>query len=856
MRTADDIIRDYRARGYSDERLRALANGRPEPVRSEMLELLAGSAEESAVPCEAAEDVLAKVADPVVGSEPLPADEEEIILIVDPDTAPAAATEDEEVASASVSPDTGVADPVAHEQASAAEPEPSEVEFADVLAEVTGEVSEAESAETDEEMSAEAAAEDIVADAEKAEPLALEFEEDEAAQTEEADEPGALDALIAKLEAETDAAQALVEQMAPEAAANLAAVEVEHLTPEEYFERRGTPLDFASDVIDLRSGEAVEAGNSGVDEIQEIEEIGVSAMEVAVDAEMEVTERTEDPVDEAVAEAIPAGEHWPSPAAVEAASAEPDLFAKIDSDVFIVFQEDSEQTVDSIKANRAAQRSLRVLQDALREDPELISAAEAGATGNIIQLNPPYAIASDEEAFFPQAGDIPVEKDESGLIRFPAAMLESYQVIAEVRRNAEELGDEQDEVAAPVVFEATQAELFAEPAPDAAAEAIIVPGEGACEVDAEAESLVEEIAVLRNWLTELEDALKLKKIEGEELARLLGQRDETLRMQSEEIERLRETLHADEARLHEVKLASEKLDTAQAELEGLRQEMAALEREYNILSTSTVPDLMQDKEDLVEMLETEAAKHQPLSRALHESGRRVAVGYTLAAAASVLMVLSLVFHWIQGDTRRLEQENLLAEMKQDLIHAKEQTAALEQQKEKIQGEWTQRLKALERKNTALVSDLAKARSKAQAQEVMIAELRQNANRTPGPALRTPEDVRQDNDRALSDGSTRQELGGVRPRNEVRGIRVQPQPRATAGITTKKATVRQGEGISHVLWRELGSSSSELVEWVVKQNRIEKHPRGFYLIRPGQELMIPASMDAVGAIATQSGNRPN
>ncbi len=40
MRTAGDIVEDYRKRGYTDERLKALAGTRPEPLRSEILAIL------------------------------------------------------------------------------------------------------------------------------------------------------------------------------------------------------------------------------------------------------------------------------------------------------------------------------------------------------------------------------------------------------------------------------------------------------------------------------------------------------------------------------------------------------------------------------------------------------------------------------------------------------------------------------------------------------------------------------------------------------------------------------------------------------------------------------------------------
>ncbi|MCX7935643.1 MAG: hypothetical protein N3A66_10360, partial [Planctomycetota bacterium] len=72
MRTAQDIVADYRKRGYSDERIRALANNRPEPIRSEILALLQATAGQSivATASQAAEaDIMAETCAANVASE-------------------------------------------------------------------------------------------------------------------------------------------------------------------------------------------------------------------------------------------------------------------------------------------------------------------------------------------------------------------------------------------------------------------------------------------------------------------------------------------------------------------------------------------------------------------------------------------------------------------------------------------------------------------------------------------------------------------------------------------------------------------------------------------------------------------
>lgn len=739
MRTAEDIIRDYLARGYTYERLRALANGRPEPIRGQMLEILNR---------DAGEDIVAALPEAEV--------EEEVIL--------------EEVPVMELGADEQISSKFA----------------ADAVAEDDADV-EAE-AETDTNGGSDAgfavdydAAEEVAAVASEAiaeTPAAaapLDFEADDSGTLGEVEE----DVLSSLAIADTlAAARAESEPVAEVAVAPLVPaltmIEVERLTAAEYQSSRVAEDDAVErELIDLR----ISGG----------------------------------------------GEAWPDAGEVAQAEHSPATMEGLDSEIFVAFPEDVEESFDTGRVTKAAARSLEVIKNAMQDDPALAEMANQGS--RIIALNPPYAVPGLEELDHPAGGEITVEKDESGLIKFPSEMVATYDAIISTRSlfsPAEEDVEEETSVAAEQAAETVAA----------------APAAERSEADGRIEA---ELGVLRSWLNELEDALKLKGIESEHLSKLLAERDESLEVQAQELSRLRAELRTDEARALEAQKFSSQLTVAREELASVRAEMSAMEREYNILATSTVPDLMQDKEDLIQMLEQEANLRQPLETQLAGSGRKLAVGYTLAAAASVLLVLSLGFHWVSGSTDAANARAQLAALDQKY-------QAMEASRDELASASAASEKLLNRKVNDLVASNAKLISTKNTLSARVTDLSARlaeAQKTLADARippRTPGDNERDN-RAVFGG------GNDRPlhHNDVTGVEQYVQRNlAPVSADTKSAVVREGESVNGVILRVLGVTNQQLVDWVVKKNALPLHPsQGYPIIHPGQTLMLPASAD-IGA----------
>jgi hypothetical protein len=313
MRTAKDIVSDYRARGYTDERIRALANNRPEPIRSEILALLDLSpAQAKAKPshkAEGAEEVLASVPEPVADeSDALPADTpESAVVLVD-----------------------------AEAEAARAKPEP--VLAAEPLPLVTAESVPAMGSEVIEELSSSA----ILCEPEPvAEAAAIGVEdimEDTAAVAAAVVAPQPK-ALIYKLDSD----------FVREAHANLAPVQVERMTQSEFF--------------------AVQAAD--ITTKPEAEVISVEAVAEAAGAESAVEEA------EVANAAEPAGEVWPTVAAVEAAAHDAPM-ATVQSSAFVVFPEADENTIDlsALGQSKAGRRTIEVLRDTIRTDPDFAAAVQ------------------------------------------------------------------------------------------------------------------------------------------------------------------------------------------------------------------------------------------------------------------------------------------------------------------------------------------------------------------------------------------------------------------------------------------------------------------------------------------------
>jgi hypothetical protein len=73
-----------------------------------------------------------------------------------------------------------------------------------------------------------------------------------------------------------------------------------------------------------------------------------------------------------------------------------------------------------------------------------------------------------------------------------------------------------------------------------------------------------------------------------------------------------------------------------------------------------------------------------------------------------------------------------------------------------------------------------------------------------------------------------------------------------GVGIVTAQVKKGEGVAQVAYRVLGSRDPEIVDWIIRENRLRRDARGNPLIYPDQTLRLPRdrrptqSADVAGA----------
>lgn len=803
MRTAQDIINDYRKRGYSDERLRALANGRAEPMRSEMLALLGDTQEESIE--EILEAVTHETVDNLPDSEPeieLVDGEDEAIEMelpepaaadlpeeADSDSEEAAVEEDQPVAEAAEEDDVA---PVTEAMVlSAYEPDPEEEsadlaeDGADILAETLHEV-EAE-AEIEHEPKLEITDEpgaEIVNEheAETEEPL-VENTQDEAA--EELEVPVA--ETVTGEEAEVAVAPVV------DAAKPLTPIQVERLTPEEY-------------------AEAYPQSN-GVGDV-----VGLAELE-----SLQIL-----------------GEAWPSVASVEAASHTPVLTHQEES-ALIAFHGDDEQMdlFDELRQSKAARRSLLQIKEAMDEDPEFHSAWKESS---VLHIDPPYAITEENEVgphlLEDDEEEILMGSEESGLIRFPSEMMPMYDAI---------------DAARPSDAEAFAAALVKEAARDIAGEAnMILPVAASAVTVPTVDAVEDEIIRMRAWLSELEEELRLKDIEANQLKSLIDDRDTVLEVQVSEIDNLRAELETQKDALTESTEQVSLLQAAERELKVTRHRLADTERERNILSSETVPNLQKDKEDMAEVLERQTIDFQ---RYRSDAGRRQALAYTLAAAASLLMVVVPLLHMMRGNNIEAGFEMREAE----LVARLDQATRRAEHAESTALAATNRISDLENEYSLAKATWQGERSRLRARSIdlqtQLAVVRQsNDVRTLAPS---PDNVRAANNRVGLQTEPRATVTVGAHRNEVTGVEswLERRRQARAGNTgeaatvgnTVNATVQAGEGISDVLRRVTGSTGDMTVwEEVGRLNNLRRHSRGYWIIHPGQQIKLPRKPGSVAS----------
>lgn len=831
MRTAQDIINDYRARGYSEERLRALANGRSEPTRSELLALLDSEAGAPA-PESAAEEIMGGILQDAESSEhdALPDEEEAVELVID--------TADREAETLEVVlPDETDEDESEEAKAETAEDETSEDETTEDAAEsadsplaVTSDMifvddvqdepvaeavcedmettveSETTEADAPEEDAIESALEEDVmsatleADTEteketepvmtKAEGEVCEADDAEEAVEEAIVEPAAHESVGIDFE---DDDEAVAEDAEEAPAATLASVHVERLTAEEYEVRAeetglGEP-DSDAELIDLRA-------------LEEISELG---------------------------------EHWPSVESVEAAEHE-DVLTDQEESALIAFHGDGEQMdiFQALGSDKAARRSLLVIQQALEEDPELETSLHEN---NVVALNAPYAM--DDEAAGPELvadDDVMMDEEESALIQFPSDMIPMYEAIGSTR----DLG----------VGDLFNKKLVIDTAQETALEAnLAAEGSGFSHTERLDDGVEAEIAQMRNWLAELEDELNLKDLETRQLKTLIEDRDSVMAMQSSEIDTLRAELDMQSDTASLAGEYEQKVTRFEKELASARNRLTELEYERNVLATETVPNLKKDKEDMAAVLEDQVIDFQ---RFRSESGRRQALAYTLAAAAGIMMVLVPMLHMTRTSGMATKYEAVQSELMAQVDEAESKLADAE----------TERL-AMEKR----LSDLSREYTTAQAQwssekatlqktiETSERELAQARQVLDTHAMAPSRDsVRAANARAGVQTDDRATLTVRTHRNEVRGVdqwlerrRARQSDSGSGETRYVTAVVQRGEGLSDVLRRSTGAVGDATVwDEIGRINNLQKHARGFWIIHPGQTIKLPKNPNSVAS----------
>ncbi len=457
----------------------------------------------------------------------------------------------------------------------------------------------------------------------------------------------------------------------------------------------------------------------------------------------------------------------------------------------------------------------------------LESAAGQTEGRNVIAFDPPYRVPEAERQA-PAPASPAAGGDGDDLVHFPREMLAYYEAV----RNARPHG-----------------------APD------VPPMEGGWQ---EAFS-TEEILRLRAWLNELESTLRTKEAEVLSLARELMEKDETLQQQADEIGRLRDdVVDSDEGEAPHMR----ELEASLARIEAERDR---LQRENNILSTGTVPDLEQDKDDLVRLLEEEAEEKERMADALQRSSRRVTLSHAMTGVALTLLVLMPIFFWnqtIRPTERDVSGGDLLAEREARIrkAHAaeiaalEERAESLRQRREEERARWQTERETLERRlatrqdtSGTMTQRIGRTREEPTSQH--------EAPPTPGEVALANESLRRAPPAAggLAAGaelSRRPALGeetaahighGTRPHfNGLEGL-AEWQRRRAAEPEILEVTVRKGEGLSQVLWRTYGTINDPLMEWAVRKNDLRVDGRGNPILHPEQKLVLPKNPEAVASL---------
>lgn len=334
-----------------------------------------------------------------------------------------------------------------------------------------------------------------------------------------------------------------------------------------------------------------------------------------------------------------------------------------------------------------------------------------------------------------------------------------------------------------------------------------------------------------------------------------------------------------------------KIQDMKNEHKRLFDEFEDLRKAYNEIVTDVMPTLQSERDELVLTVERQSEDEENLRSALKVSGRRMAVGYSLAAAAAIMMVVLPLTHWMGSDAsnqslamshqqstdmqerlskaekRNVDAEKTIFNLERQSNLAKLELAKLEKANQELAAMTDQRTRELAVLKANLAGGSASARTVMAAGDNLAmsgpdtGRLRVNEVRDPGGSINNVlaenreryarEDAmmasRQNKPSgglqisAVSNTNSRNNSNAAKPQKNTKPAAAKTNEVAAATSTAKGATavVKAGEGVAQVVYRVMGTRDPEVIAWVIKENNIKKDRRGNPRIYPEQKLTLPS-----------------
>lgn len=933
MRTAKDIIDEFRARGYGKESLRVLADSRDEPLRSEMLALLAQEEGDGAA---ATEDmVFFQVSDDEeaveVGGDIIDFD----IMAANLSGAPEiAASEEESIAEIAIGDDEGsgfvqvdaagqetamvelVATETSVIEATPVDLAPAEQPTITPFAEETAEANEIE-AHTESEASA-------VAEADNA--LAAQSEKSTESGTDYM--PGSVSDIIDEpVDAVDERAETTGENETPASAMvvveddvnTMALVSVNHAA-EMTVAHEETVKESAAERKRRRRAERKrqKAEKKQQAKAQRAMETAASSLpEIVLENALEpqAVSQVDETASDAVADRgfdmamIPASGNLDMTVA-EMRQADLDFEAD-DESAFVGSPYVEEDVVVG------AGGSMSMLPTARETENEFFVAerAESENEGNVIRLfdsddterwdmdiatQPGFFVGSLrllENSFEPEEAlveDDPsvAEAAEDEQTLSPLARLGLLRALTGGDRSAFSVAEVEDDLAA-----SGQEHTIVQPSAEVEA-ADTIPEELVAELERDFQDRLDGFAKrlleMQTTLSENETKLHDKQTELKDKEKLLAELTDQLAQGEATIKSLTGEMGALSDTLSQ---KSEELSG----LHGLKEEHVRLYKEYedlrsnyNEVVSNVMPSLQSERDELVLTVEQQSDDEEKLRSALKKSGRRMAVGYSLAAAATVMMVALPLVHWMgaggsnqdlamgkqqvgelrdrldRAEKRNVDAEKIIFDLRQQNNIAVMELAKLEQATNDLARLSDQRTREVAQLKANLAGGTGSAITALNAGEQLgmsgpLAQdgrVHRNEVRDPGGAIdnvlaQNRERYAREDAAVLASGQQPDRNAG-RQTLQVSAIARTPnatnaanaaQPAASAVQTAQKperkgqvAVVKSGEGVAQVVYRVMKTRDPEVIAWVIRENNLKKDKRGNPRIYPDQKLLLPQVAD--------------